>query len=156
VGSNLGWGYTGCSGGGETGKDCSAQWINEKVDLSAYAGQKIQVRFEYITDAALNYASLMLDDISVAEINYTCSFENDNCGWDSDGFARVDNVLPQTFVVQLIHQSGGQTTIERLPLDANHQASLSLNLKSNDSAILVVSGTAPFTTEEASFELEIN
>jgi immune inhibitor A len=155
VGSNQGWGYTGCSGGGETGKGCSAQWINENVDLSAYAGQKIQVRFEYITDAALSYESLMLDDITVQEINYSCSFEKDTCGWNSKGFARVDNVLPQTFVVQLIHQSGGQTTVERLPLDANRQGSLSLNLKSRDTAILVVSGTAPFTTEEASFKLEI-
>ena len=155
TGSNLGWGYTGCSGGGDPGKGCTAQWINEKVDLSPYAGQKILVRFEYLTDTALSYASLMLDDISVPEINYTCSFENDACGWDNKGFARVDNVLPQTFVVQLIHQSGGQTAVERLPLDANHQGSLSLNLKSHDTAILVVSGTAPFTTEEASFELEI-
>ena len=155
VGSNMGWGYTGCSGGGETGKDCTPQWINDQVDLSAYAGQKVQVRFEYITDAALNYASLMLDDISVPEINYTCSFEEDACGWDSKGFARVDNILPQTFVVQFIHQSGGQTTVERLPLDANRQGSLQLSLKDHDTAFLVVSGTAPFTTEEASFELEI-
>ncbi len=155
AGSNLGWGYTGCSSGGQTGKGCSAQWVNENVDLSAYAGQKIQVRFEYISDAALSYYGLMLDDITVPEINYTCSFEKDNCGWDSQGFVRVDNVLPQTFVVQLIHQSGGQTTVERLPLDADRQGSLSLNLKSRDNAILVVSGTAPFTTEEASFELEI-
>ncbi len=155
AGSNFGWGYTGCSGGGETGKGCSAQWINEKVDLSAYAGQKIMVRFEYITDAALNYDSWMLDDISVPEINYTCSFEEDNCGWDSKGFARVDNVLPQTFVVQLIQQPGGQPTVERMPLDANRQGSLSLNLQNRDSAILVISGTTPFTTEEASFELEI-
>jgi immune inhibitor A len=155
VGSNLGWGYTGCSGGGKTGEACSPLWINEQVDLSAYAGQKIQVRFEYITDAALSYASLMLDDISVPEINYACNFEEDNCGWEGQGFARVDNVLPQTFVVQLIHQSGGQTSIVRLPLDANPQGSLSLNLKGRDTAILVVSGTAPFTTEEASFKLEI-
>jgi immune inhibitor A len=155
VGSNLGWGYTGCSGGGETGKGCRAQWINETVDLSTYAGQKILVRFEYITDAALSYASLMLDDISVPEINYTCSFEEDNCGWDSKGFARVDNVLPQTFVVQLIYQSGTQTTVERLPLDANRHGILPLILKNRDTAILVVSGTTPFTTELASFELEI-
>ena len=155
VGSNLGWGYTGCSGGGETGKDCIAQWINETVDLSAYAGQKILVRFEYLTDAALNYASLMLDDISMPEINYTCDFETDNCGWDSQGFVRVDNVLPQTFVVQLIQQSGDQVTVERMSLDANRQGSLSLNLESGDTAILVVSGTTPFTTEKASFELEI-
>ena len=155
AGSNLGWGYNGCSGGGETGEDCSAQWIHEQVDLSAYAGQKIQVRFEYITDAALSYDSVMLDDISVPEINDTCSFEKDTCGWDSQRFARVDNVLPQTFVVQLIHQSGGQTTVERLPLDANRQGKLSLSLKDHDAAILVVSGTTPFTTEEARFGLEI-
>lgn len=155
AGSNLSWGYTGCSGGGETGESCSPQWIQEKVELSAYAGQKIQVRFEYITDAALSYESWMLDDISVPEINYTCGFEKDTCGWESQGFARVDNVLPQTFVVQLIHQSGGQTTVERLRLDANRQGSLSLSLKSRDTAILVVSGTTPFTTEAASFGLEI-
>jgi hypothetical protein len=55
----------------------------------------------------------------------------------------------------LIHQSGGQTTVERLPLDTNRQGSLSPNLKSRDTAFLVVSGTAPFATEAASFELEI-
>jgi hypothetical protein len=32
---------------------------------------KILVRFEYITDAAMNYESLMLDDISIPEINDT-------------------------------------------------------------------------------------
>ncbi len=155
VGSNLGWGYTGCSGGGETGKGCTPQWINEKVDLSAYAGQKIQLRFEYLTDTVLNYPSWIMDDISMPEINYTCSFEVDNCGWESNGFARVDNILPQTFVVQLIHQSGGRTTVDRIPLDANRQGSLSINLQSRDTAILVVSGTTPFTPEEAKFELEI-
>jgi immune inhibitor A len=155
AGSNLGWGYTGCSGGGETGQDCSPQWVNEKVDLSSYAGQRIQVRFEYLTDAALTYDSLMLDDIAVPEINDACSFEKDTCGWDSQGFARVDNVLPQTFVVHLIHQSGGQTTVERLHLDDNGQGNLSINLNRQDFTILVVSGTTPFTTEKASFELEI-
>jgi immune inhibitor A len=155
VGSNLGWGYTGCSGGGETGKNCSAQWVNEEVDLSAYAGQIIQVRFEYITDAVLSYASMMLDDITVPELNYTCSFEQDSCDWESNGFARGDNVLPQMFIVQLIYQSGSQTTVERLPLDPKSQGSRSLNLKDQDVAILVVSGKTPFTTEEASFNLEI-
>jgi hypothetical protein len=155
TGGNLGWGYTGCSGGGDPGEGCRAQWFNEHVDLSAYAGRKILVRFEYLTDAVLSFPSLMLDDISVPEINYTCDFEKDDCGWDSQGFARVDNVLPQAFVVQLIQQSGGQTTVERLPLDANRQGGLSLSLNSRDTAILVISGTTPFTTEEASFELEI-
>lgn len=155
AGSNLGWGYTSCSGGGETGQGCDPQWVNEQVDLSAYAGQKILVRFEYITDAALSYDSFLLDDITVPEIGDICGFEQDACGWDSQGFARVDNVLPQTFVVQFIHRSGAQTSVERLPLDANRQGSMSLNLNSGDTAILVISGTTPFTTQKASFVLEI-
>jgi hypothetical protein len=47
----------------------------------------------------------------------------------------VDNVLPQTFVVQLIHTSGGQTTVERMPLDANRQGSLPLRLENLDSVV---------------------
>ena len=155
MGSNLGWGYTGCSGGGDPGEDCSASWINETVDLSAYAGQKILVRLEYITDTALSYPSFMLDDISIPEINESCDFEKDNCGWDGKGFVSMDNVLPQTFVVQLIYQSGGQPVVERMQLDANNQGNLSLTLKGRETAILVISGTTPFTTEAASFELEI-
>ncbi len=41
-----GSGYTGQSGG----------WVQESLDLSAYAGQQIMVRFEYITDDAVNQA----------------------------------------------------------------------------------------------------
>jgi hypothetical protein len=155
TGSNLGWGYTGCSGGGDPGSDCMAAWVQETVDLTAYAGHRILVRFESITDTALNYPGLMLDDISVPEIGHACGFEKGVCGWEGRGFARVDNVLPQTFVVQLIHRSGGRTTVTRLPLDADRRGSLALVLEHGDVAILVVSGTTPFTTEEASFVLEV-
>lgn len=97
----------------------------------------------------------MLDEVSAPEINFTCDFEVDSCGWESQGFARVDNVLPQTFVVELIHQSGGQSTVERMALDANRHGSLPLSLKGHDAAVLVVSGMTPFSAEEAGFELEI-
>ena len=155
TGANLGWGYTGCSGGGDPAQHCAAQWVKESVDLSAYAGQKIKVRFEYITDTGLNYSSLLLDDISIPQINYSCDIEADTCGWQAEGFARVDNNLPQTFSVQAIQISDSQTTVTRLPLDANNQAHLALDLKQGDRAILVVSGTTPFTTEPASYEYEV-
>jgi immune inhibitor A len=155
-GSNMGWGYTGCSGdNGDPGLGCQAEWIRESVDLSAYVGKKITVRFEYVTDANLSYTSLMIDDISVPELNYSCDFEKDACGWQPEGFARIDNVLPQTFSVQVINISGDQTTVTRVPLDANNQGSLPLNLKRGDRAILVVSGITPFTTEPASYEHEV-
>ena len=42
-----------------------------------------------------------------------------------------------------------------MPLDASRQGSLSLNLQRHDTAFLIISGTTPFTTEKASFQLEI-
>jgi len=48
-----------------------------------------------------------------------------------------------------------RTTIERLPLDTNNQGSLTLDLANGESAVLVISGTTPFTTEVASYQFEI-
>jgi len=155
TGANFGWGYTGCSGGGDPGTGCNASWVKESVDLSAYAGKKIKVRIEYVTDSGLNYPSLMLDDMSIPEIGYSCDLEKDACDWQAAGFARIDNMLPQTFSLQVILDSGGQTTVTRVPLDANNQATFPLDLKRGDQAILVVSGTTPFTTEPASYEYGI-
>jgi immune inhibitor A len=155
TGNNLGWGYTGCSGGGDPGKGCTANWVEERVDLSAYAGKKVLVRFEYITDEGQNYESLLLDDIRVPELNYQCDLETDACGWDAHGFVRMDDVLPQTFAVQVVHQSGGQTTVQPLPLDASEQGSLTLDLKPGDKTVLEVSGTTRFTEQLASYEYEV-
>jgi len=154
-GGNLGWVYTGCSGGGDPAKGCAAQWVEEKVDLSPYAGKKIEVRFETVNDQSLNYPGFEVDDMRVPELNDSCRLDSGSCGWTAEGFVRVDDVLPQTFVVQVIHQSGGQTTVERMPLDATNQGSLAVDLKRGDRTILVVAGTAPFTTELASYQYGI-
>ena len=73
-GNSYGWGYNGLSGG-------DGVWIEETIDLSGYAGEVIQLRFEYITDAAVNGEGLLLDDISIPEIDYFTDFESDNGGW---------------------------------------------------------------------------
>jgi hypothetical protein len=148
TGQAFGWGVTGHSGGGET-----SDWVEESVDLSEYAGQKIQVRFEYVTDAAVNLEGMMIDDISLPELNYFTDFEKDDGGWNGEGFVRMDNLLPQKFMVQLINQ-GAETTIQRVELDANNEGSVKLNLSSG-SAILVVSGITPFTTEAASYQFQV-
>ena len=49
-GNSYGWGYTGSTG----------DWIQERVDLSQFAGQKVQIRFEYVTDAAVNEEGFLL------------------------------------------------------------------------------------------------
>jgi len=150
-GNNFGSGYTDNSGGSKT-----PQWIEEKIDLTPYAGKKIQVRFEYITDDAATRSGLLIDDISVPELNYTCDFESDDCGWKAEGFVRFDNILPQAYVVQVIRKVGSKTTVEQMTLDGANTGSIKLDVASaSDSVIVVVSGTTQFTTELASYKYEI-
>ena len=145
TGNSYGWGYTGKSN----------VWIQEQVDLSAYAGKKIQVRFEYVTDAALNGEGFLLDDVRVDAIGYASDFETDNSGWVADGFVRVNNILPQTFRLALIIEGGGQTTVQYIEVRADQTADIPLDLQSGQTATLVVTGSTRFTREHANYSIEI-
>ena len=141
-GNSYGWGYTGFT-----------DWKVETIDLSAYAGKKVFVRFEYITDAAVNGEGFMIDDVEVTAINYKSDFEADDGGWVADGFVRIQNVLPQRFGLALILTSDSSVTM--IPLNADQTAEIPLSLSSGDKAYLVVSGLTRFTREEASYQIEI-
>ncbi len=143
-GNSYGWGYNGQTNG----------WVTEEIDLSQFAGQKVQIRFEYITDLALNGEGLLLDDVRVDAISYQSDFEADDGGWVAAGFARVENVLPQTYRLSLIIK-GDTTTVTHIPLNANQTAEIPLSLKSGEKAILIVTGTARFTRIPAAYQIEI-
>ncbi|HMU94488.1 MAG TPA: immune inhibitor A [Anaerolineales bacterium] len=142
-GNSYGWGYTGVTNG----------WIEEKVDLSQFAGKKVFVRFEYVTDAAVNGEGLLLDDVKVEAAGYSSDFETDDGGWEAKGFVRVQNVLPQTFGLSLILTSDSSVTM--IPLNPDQTAEISISLQSGQKAYLVVSGTTRFTRELASYQIEI-
>jgi immune inhibitor A len=149
-GNSFGCGYTGRSGGRST-----ATWIQERVDLSAYAGQEVLVRFEYITDDAVNRPGFFLDDVAIPEVDYFSDFEGGDDGWEAAGFMRHANVLPQRWLVQLII-FGPETTVQRLELDADWTGEWVVPLDSSTSrAVVTISGLAPVTTEVASYSYEI-
>jgi immune inhibitor A len=142
-GNSYGWAYTGVTN----------TWIEERIDLSEYAGKNIFIRFEYITDAAVNGEGLLLDDVVVEATGYRSDFEADDGGWQADGFVRVQNVLPQTFGLALILTSDSSVTM--IPLNEDQTAEISFSLKSGEKAYLVVSGTTRFTRELGVYEVEI-
>jgi len=148
-GNSYGWGYNGLSGG-------DGYWIEETVDLSGYAGEKIQLRFEYITDDAANGEGLLLDDISIPEIGYFTDFENDNGGWINAGFVRIENVLPQTYQLALIHL-GAVPSVQYLsvPSDNNLEIPIAIGSDGSQQAVLVVTGTTRFTRQLADYQLEL-
>lgn len=139
-------GYTGQSGG----------WVEESIDLTPYAGQEIIVRFEYITDDAVTQPGLILDDISVPEIGYFEDFESSDGGWQSEGWLRMNNHLPQDFLVQLIQPANEEAPVTRLlgPGERSGEWTITTSGAAGDT-VLVVSGLAPVTTEPARFTLEL-
>jgi hypothetical protein len=149
-GSNLGCGYTGSSGNGD-----NPQWVNEQADLTPWAGKKVLLRFEVVTDAGVNREGLAIDNIAIPEIGFKDDASAD-MGWQSEGWVRAENVLPQYWKVQFIltHQDGTKT-LERMAL-TNNEGTVTLNFDSDvTNAVLAVSATTPVITEPGSYELHI-
>ncbi len=161
-GNSFGWALTGCSGDPESteaGDTCNAKWIEQSADLTPYAGQEdVLIRFQYITDDAVNYPGFFVDDISIPEIDYSYDAEADNGDWQSEGWLRTDNILKQRWMVQLIEMVNGQDpVITRLPVDENGVGEWSIgDLSRNKEAILAISALAPVTTETAPYEYTIS
>ncbi len=138
-------GYTGSSGG----------WLLERVPLDDYTGQEILVRFEMITDDAVNQAGMVIDDVRIAEIGYASDFEDDAGGWQAEGWVWVENALPQRAWVQVAQRAGGELAVTRwLAPDDGTGWTLPL-LAGADQALLAVSPFAPVTTVPTSYTLRV-
>jgi len=144
-GNSYGCGYNGQSDG----------WIQERVDLSEFAGKKVTLRFDYVTDAAVNGTGFAIDDIEIPALGYVSDFETDDGGWDGEGFVRLQNILPQTFSVSFI-EVGQEMRIRKLELSAENQGEFKFSInEETDKVILVVSGTTPITRQRAVYQYEI-
>jgi immune inhibitor A len=149
-GNAFGWGYNGVSG--NVGQPI---WIKEKVDLSSYAGQEILLRFEYITDTAVHLEGFLLDDVSISAIGYSEDFEEGDGGWETEGFVRIENQLPQTFRIALIER-GENVSVREIELDSQNQAEIPLEFSDEiEDVILVVTATSRFSWLPAYYTIEI-
>ena len=145
TGSNLGCGYNGKSAG----------WIREVVDLSDYVGKKILVEFEYITDASVNGEGFLIDDVELSAINYFDDFEIDDGEWAAEGFARIENTLPQNIGVSIIEKDRG-VNIEKFIIENKKELSYIVkNYDKENSEIFVISGLTRFTHIPARYEISI-
>jgi immune inhibitor A len=142
AGSNLGIGYNNVSKG----------WIQEKVDLSKYAGKKVTLRFEYLTDAAVNGEGFLLDDVAIPQISYSTDFEKDDGGWEAKGFVRIQEHIPQTFRVSLIWP-GSPAKVEYLEVSPLQTLQVPLTLDSD--VVVVVSGTTRYTRQKAAYSFQV-
>jgi len=146
TGNSFGCGFNGESNG----------WITERIDLSPFAGKTVELKFEYVTDAAVNGEGLLLDDIHISRIDYFCDFETDNGGWVSEGWARMNNLLPQTFELILLEYNSGKVNITKIDLPISQEILIPINGKINNKTILIVSGTTRYTRQSAIYRFKSN
>ncbi len=144
-GVTYGAGYTGDSGG----------WISESLPLDAYAGKQILVRFEMITDDAVTRPGLALDDVSIPEIGYSDDFEQNDGGWQPEGWVWTDNRLPEQGWLQVMQKAGSQTVdVTRWSFDnADHQIEVAPGV---DQVVLAISPFAPVTTVAMPYTLMVD
>jgi immune inhibitor A len=142
---SYGPGYTGHSDG----------WVQETVDLTRYAGKQILLRFEYITDDATTQPGMLIDDVSIPEINYYDGFEGGSGDWISEGWVRMDNVLPQYFLVEVVQPGNHDAPVRRLLSMGDTPRGEWEIIVGGDlgDAVVVVSGLAPVTTEPAAYSV---
>jgi hypothetical protein len=155
-GNSFGQAWTGKSGVA-AGSSRGPSWVQEQVDLSAYAGKKMLVRFEYITDEGYNRPGFALDDSRVPEIGYVDDAEADN-GWSAEGFVRIGSQMPQRWFVALI-EKGTTNRVREMVVDENGEGTIDLSGlgagRSVREAVLVIAPLAPKTTEAANYTVTI-
>jgi hypothetical protein len=144
-GNSYGCGWNGSSG----------DWIEERVDLSAFAGTEVTLRFDYVTDAAVNGIGMAMDDFRLDAIGYASDLEQDVGGWEGTGFVRLMNALPQTYSLTMI-SVGKQTRVQNISLEADNSTTFEVTIDEDvEKIVLVVSGTTPFTREKAVYQVEV-
>ena len=139
VGHSFGPGYTGES----------KEWLTENLDLGKYSGQQILLRFQYITDDAINGSGLCITDFAGD------GAENWQEGWQAEGFVLVDNLTPQHFSVQVI-QVGPESRVTAMELDSRNSSALTVDRpEESDRLVVAVGALAAKTRQQASYELRV-
>ncbi|MCL0102246.1 immune inhibitor A [Dehalococcoidia bacterium] len=143
LGHSFGHSYTGQS-----------EWKTETIDLSPYAGRRILLRFEYLTDESTNHAGFLIDNIAIPEIGFLDNVESD-LGWRADGFLRTDNQTDQLYFVNLITLSEDKPiTVTKMELEDTNEGSVTL--VAGQPGVLVITAVADVTAEPAHYTISVS
>lgn len=134
----------------------SSVWVEDRVDLSAFAGKPVLIRFEYLTDASNTGAGVALDDIGIAELGFADDVETPLPVWTAEGFLRVPGEVSQTWTVSVVeHDPTGPVTVHPVALDDLHTGRAVFTVPEGGAATLVIGAMTPFATNLASYKLAV-
>lgn len=144
-------GYTGTSGAGET-----PEWVDERIDLSAYAGQRILLRFEYVTDGSTYGEGWAIDEIGL-EGGGVLAIANDDPEWDVAGWIDLREALPQQWIVRLIgERADGEPVVIDGKVDDDGNAVLPFDATGLQDVVLAVAGATEGTRQPSPYSLTLS
>lgn len=145
-GAAFGPGYTGESGG----------WLSEQIDLSRFAGKQVLLRFEYVTDDAVHRQGICFDDLEIRETGWFDFAESDR-DWESRGFIRVSDRIPQKWLIQVIMISpDAPVRAIDVPVGLSGEAEYRIDrIDADESVVVVVSAVSPESMVPAPYTLKL-
>ena len=167
IGNGFGPGYTGDSGqlGDSLDPGDSLGWIDESVDLTGYADQVIQIRFQYVTDDAKNGSGLCFRNIAVPDVSGpdipgpVSGITGKDTGWLLSGFVLTHNRVQQDYIVQVIQinqQDQVSNQVSMIQLDQSNSGEMVIDSPQPPDRLLVaVSAIAPLTLQPAPYTLTV-
>jgi hypothetical protein len=131
-------------------------WINEQVDLSEYAGARVLIRFEYLTDGTRTLPGVALDDIGILELGDLDDIENVSSVWMPEGFLRIpDSVAQHWTLAVVVYDADGAAAVYPVPLDVLNTGRITFAVPEQGRATLVIGAMAPFTSYRADYKLSV-
>jgi hypothetical protein len=120
-------------------------WTPQSINLNAYAGKQIIVRFDYVSADDKPDKGIAIDNIAIPEIGFKDDAESGVQGWTLNGWQQIDNAVPQRYIVQYALISGdapSTSRVERLisPGDTTVSGTWLFDLNANDTLLLAISG----------------
>ncbi len=144
TGNNYGAGWSGSSDG----------WLDESMDLSAFAGSQVLLRFEYVTDQSYNGQGFSLRGLSVPELDLSEPGAVEDA-WQADGWVVVDAPVPQRWNLRLVRYRPDGTYVDVIDVAPEGSATFTLDPEATRST-LVVAPTAPRTLVPANYSVTVN
>ncbi len=132
-------------------------WIPQQADLSAYAGQQIMVRFEYVSLPDRENYGIAVDNIAIPEIGFADDAESGIPGWTLNGWQQTDNQVQQRFLLQVATTptNASRGSVRRLidTSDTTSNGTWTFNLNPGEGFLIAVSGLNDNTDSPAIFDL---
>ncbi|MCA0457098.1 MAG: immune inhibitor A [Chloroflexi bacterium] len=130
-------------------------WTPQEVNLNAYAGKQIVLRFDYVSADDRPDKGMAIDNIAIPEIGFSDDAESGIRGWAMNGWQQIDNVVPQQYIVQYALLGEARSRVERLiaPGDDTTSGVWTFSLNAEETVVLAISGINDLTDTPATFAL---